>query len=247
MGLGSALPAGCSDDSDSTPKIDATKAMLGQDIFRNDMFGDETLWTDTLMMNQVIQTAVDPTTALAVGLKVDADALPAEVVAGVMNGTVSLTSPATTVALLKLNAVVVVKGTVETVGGADTLTRVGIPARSAIRPSTIRSPPGSASASTGGQTAHGRQRDERDRRPGVLEAARAAGVPSCVGAYVVMAWLICIAINLVSMGMFDIAVRDLALAAGAFALGALEGALAESGVHNRSHRAATRASATATS
>jgi uncharacterized membrane protein YphA (DoxX/SURF4 family) len=68
-----------------------------------------------------------------------------------------------------------------------------------------------------------------------------------VGAYVVMAWLICIAINLVSMGLFDIAVRDLALAAGAFALGALESALSEAGVHSRAHRGATGASITATS
>jgi len=68
-----------------------------------------------------------------------------------------------------------------------------------------------------------------------------------VGAYVVMAWLICIAINLVSMAMFDIAVRDLALAAGAFSLGALESALADAGVHSRAHRGARTASAAATS
>jgi mono/diheme cytochrome c family protein len=117
---------GCSDNSNKTPAINVAQAMQGQDIFRNDTFGDETFWTDTLMMNQVIQTAVDPTTALTVGLKVDASALPAEVVAGVMDGSVSLTSPATTIALLKLNAVVGVKGTVESVGGVDTLTHVGI-------------------------------------------------------------------------------------------------------------------------
>src|SRR5206468_6356509 len=86
LGLGGITAAGCSDDSNSTPTIDATKAMQGQEIFRNDTFGDDTLSTDTLMMNQVIQAAVGPTTALAVGLKVDADALPAAVVAGVMNG-----------------------------------------------------------------------------------------------------------------------------------------------------------------
>ena len=68
----------------------------------------------------------DPTTALSVGLKVDAEALPAAVVAGVQDGSISLTSPATTVALLKLGAVVGVVGTVETVNGTDTLTRVGI-------------------------------------------------------------------------------------------------------------------------
>jgi hypothetical protein len=96
----------------------------GQQTFRFDTFGDETKWTDTLHMEQVVST-VDPTTALKVGLKVDAAALPASVVAGIQGGTISLTDPATTIALLKLNAVVGVKGTVETVGGKDTLTRVG--------------------------------------------------------------------------------------------------------------------------
>ena len=96
----------------------------GQQTFRFDTFGDETKWTDALHMEQVVST-VDPTTALKVGLKVDAEALPASVVAGIQGGTVSLTDPATTIALLKLNAVVGVKGTVETVGGKDTLTHVG--------------------------------------------------------------------------------------------------------------------------
>jgi hypothetical protein len=98
---------------------------LGQQTFRFDTFGDETKWTDTLHMNDVITAAVDPTTALSVGLKVDADALPASVVQGIQGGTISLTSPATTIALLKLNAVVGLKGTVETIGGVDTLTHVG--------------------------------------------------------------------------------------------------------------------------
>ncbi len=76
-------------------------------------------------MHEVIQAAVDPTTALAVGLKVDAEALPLEVVQGIQSGAISLTDPATTVALLKLNAVVGLKGTVETIDGRDTLVRVG--------------------------------------------------------------------------------------------------------------------------
>jgi hypothetical protein len=42
-----------------------------------------------------------------------------------------------------------------------------------------------------------------------------------IGAYVVMVWLICIAINLISFGLFDIAVRDLAMAVGAYALAQL--------------------------
>ena len=98
----------------------------GKQIFRFDTFGDETKWTDTLRMHEAIAAAVDPTTALSVGLKVDAEALPPAVVQGIQNGTISLTSPATTIALLKLNAVVGLQGTVETIGGKDTLTHVGI-------------------------------------------------------------------------------------------------------------------------
>jgi len=104
---------------------DPALAAEGKDIFRFDTYGDETFWTDTLRMHEVIQAAVDPTTALSVGLKVDADALPSEVVQGIQSGAISLTAPATTVALLKLNAVVGLKGTVETIDGRDTLVRVG--------------------------------------------------------------------------------------------------------------------------
>lgn len=96
----------------------------GKQTFRFDTFGDETKWTDALRMNEVVN-AVDPTTALKVGLKVDSEALPPEVVAGIKAGTVSLTDPATTVALVKLNAVVGVQGTVASVNGKDTVTRVG--------------------------------------------------------------------------------------------------------------------------
>src|SRR5262245_38740546 len=52
----------------------------GETIFRYDTFGDEQLWTDVLRMHEVIPD-VDPTTALAVGLKVDLEALPRELVA----------------------------------------------------------------------------------------------------------------------------------------------------------------------
>lgn len=98
----------------------------GQKIFRFDTFGDESQWTDTLRLHEVIQSAVDPVTALSVGLKVDADALPAAVVQGIQNGSIDLKSPDTTVTLLKLNAVVGLQGTVEAVNGKDTLTRVGV-------------------------------------------------------------------------------------------------------------------------
>jgi mono/diheme cytochrome c family protein len=123
--LGLVVACGGDDDDDDAAARHAALVAEGQQVFRFDTFGDEAKWTDTLRMHEVIRTAVDPTTALAVGLKVDAEALPAAVVAGIQNGSISLTAPATTVALLKLNAVVGLKGTVETVNGQDTLTRVG--------------------------------------------------------------------------------------------------------------------------
>jgi cytochrome c5 len=90
----------------------------GQRVFRFETFGDEHVWTDTLHLNEVVETHVDPTTALKVGLKVDADALPA----GILD-TVDLTSPATTVALLKMNAVIGLQATVD----ADNhITRLGV-------------------------------------------------------------------------------------------------------------------------
>ena len=98
----------------------------GQRAFRFDTFGDEQFWTDTARMHEVVQQSVSPTVALKVGLKVDAEAIPADVAQGIKNGQVDLASPATTVALLKLNAVVGLKGTVTTVNGKDTLTRLGI-------------------------------------------------------------------------------------------------------------------------
>ena len=94
----------------------------GRDIFRFDTFGDEQLWTDVLRMHEVIRT-VPPVKALQLGLKVDVDALPPELVASIQAGEVDLTDPAVTVALLQLNAVVGVKGTVSTRGD---LTAVGV-------------------------------------------------------------------------------------------------------------------------
>ena len=109
------------------PPLDQELVKQGQQVFRYWTFGDETFWTDVLQMNKVIETAVDPTTALSVGLKVDATAIPAAVVAGIRDGSVSLTDPQTTLALISLNAVVGVKGEVSK--GADGklhLDRVGI-------------------------------------------------------------------------------------------------------------------------
>ena len=42
-----------------------------------------------------------------------------------------------------------------------------------------------------------------------------------LGAWIAAAWLVLIAVNLVTLGMFDIAVRDLAMAVGAYTLARL--------------------------
>src|SRR6185312_10185823 len=86
----------------------------GRKIFRYDTFGSEAFWGDALELHKAIAGAknggvgpgVSPKTALAVGLKVDADALPAALKKQIAAGKVNLDDPATTIALLKLNAVV---------------------------------------------------------------------------------------------------------------------------------------------
>jgi mono/diheme cytochrome c family protein len=100
---------------------DEVKRREGQEIFRYDTFADEQLWTDVLRMHEVIPS-VDPATALAVGLKVDVDALPPAVIDALRAGQVDLTNPAVTVELIRLNAVVGVRGTVED----GRLTKVGV-------------------------------------------------------------------------------------------------------------------------
>jgi mono/diheme cytochrome c family protein len=100
---------------------DEAKRREGREIFRYDTFGDEQLWTDVLRMHEVIPS-VDPATALAVGLKVDVGALPPAVIDALRAGQVDLRNPAVTVELIRLNAVVGVRGTVE----EGRLTKVGV-------------------------------------------------------------------------------------------------------------------------
>lgn len=124
-----AAPSAPAQGAGPTPAAGPTQAQLveqGREIFRFDTFGDERQWTDTLRMHEVIEQAVSPNIALSVGLKVDADAIPPAVAAAIQAGQVDLDSPATTVTLIKLDAVVGVKGEVETVNGVDHLKRVGI-------------------------------------------------------------------------------------------------------------------------
>jgi cytochrome c5 len=102
----------------ATQESSAAEVAEGQRVFRFETFGDEQLWTDKLHLHEVVEKNVDPTTALKVGLKVDADVLPA----GLLEK-VDLKSPATTVALLKMNAVVGLQATVDS---NDHITRLGV-------------------------------------------------------------------------------------------------------------------------
>jgi len=110
----------------ATQKLEA-----GEQTFRFDTFGDETFWGDTLKLHQAIEgiklggvgAGVSPATALAVGLKVDVDAVPSNLVQQIERGRVNLNDPAVTLVLLKLNAVVGVRGFFNSSG---TLKSVGI-------------------------------------------------------------------------------------------------------------------------
>jgi hypothetical protein len=121
-------------DSDSDRINDHQARQLfkeGRHIFRFDTFGDEAFWGGQLRLHDAIKgeglggvgPGVSPNTALSVGLKVDADALPREVRHALRAGRLDLDDPATTVTLLKLNAVVGVQGFF---GRDDSLSSVGI-------------------------------------------------------------------------------------------------------------------------
>ena len=95
-----------------------SKLERGRQIFRSDTFGDEAFWGGALKLHKAIAgerfggvgPGVSPATALAVGLKVDVDALPPALVQQLRAGRVDLNDPASTIALLKADAVVGVKG-----------------------------------------------------------------------------------------------------------------------------------------
>jgi hypothetical protein len=122
--------------SEATPH-DATQnnadqlVSQGRQIFRFDTFGDQAFWGGMLGLHQAIEGAtlggvgpgVSPITALSVGLKVDLDALPDNLIEQIEHGEVNLNDPAITLALLKLNAVVGVTGFFSSSG---TLQSVGI-------------------------------------------------------------------------------------------------------------------------
>ena len=96
----------------------ARELAQGRRIFRFDTFGDQAFWGGALQLQRAIAgqklggvgPGVSPKTALSVGLKVDAAKVPKAVAAGIKSGKVDLNSPKTTLALLKLNAVVGLRG-----------------------------------------------------------------------------------------------------------------------------------------
>jgi len=99
-----------------------TQITEGQALFRYDRFGSHTFFSRSLKLHQALKT-VSPRTALAVGLKVDSEALPKEILEAIQAGAVDLDDPAVTLALINLRAVVGVIG--ETAENGD-LFEVGI-------------------------------------------------------------------------------------------------------------------------
>ncbi len=107
------------DDSQSIAEQSRRLRMEGRKVFRFETFGDEAWWTDTLRLHEAIAgekhggvgAGVSPATALAVGLKVDVDALPKRIQIALRRSEVNLNDPAVTLLLLKLDAVLGIKAT----------------------------------------------------------------------------------------------------------------------------------------
>ena len=101
----------------------------GQRVFRNNTFGSEAFFGDGLQLHKAVVgeefggvgPGVSPETALAVGLKVDSQRIPKSVKDAIRAGKVDLKDPATTVALLQMNAVVGVKARFDNQGNATTM------------------------------------------------------------------------------------------------------------------------------
>jgi hypothetical protein len=90
----------------------------GKKTFRFDTFGSEDFWGGKLRLHEALAgeklggvgQGVSPNAALALGLKVDSEAIPSQLAAQIRAGRVNLDDPATTAELLRLNAVVGVTG-----------------------------------------------------------------------------------------------------------------------------------------
>jgi hypothetical protein len=101
------------DYQEAVHHFDRETLLEGKIVFRYDTFGDKAFWGGTLKLHQAIERValggvgpgISPNTALAVGLKVDVDALPPTLVSDLRLGQINLDDHATTLALLRLNAV----------------------------------------------------------------------------------------------------------------------------------------------
>ena len=124
------VPSAISDEDDrkgGDPLVEKNARDMidgGRRTFRFDTFGDQAYWGDSLKLHQAIAGSklggvglgVSPKTALAVGLKVDVEALPTSLLKDLADGKVNLDDPATTIALMKLNSVVGLTGFFDTSG-----------------------------------------------------------------------------------------------------------------------------------
>jgi hypothetical protein len=103
------VPPEMSQPSDPSGALARRMIEEGRQTFRFDTFGDEAFWGDQLKLHQAVAT-LSPIDAIGLGLKVDSEALPEALIELIRKGQVDFTSPATTLALLKIDAVVGVKG-----------------------------------------------------------------------------------------------------------------------------------------
>jgi len=129
------LQSRAAEDQGTSLKQDPTAANAvqlvneGRTAFRFDTFGDEAFWGDVLQLHKTIEGAtaggigsgLNPTAALGLGLKVDVDALPSNVLQQLNHGAINLNDPAVTLTLLKLNAVVGLTGFFNASGGLQSI------------------------------------------------------------------------------------------------------------------------------
>ena len=131
-GVDAAAGAGSGDcTGDATLAAAVDMIAEGRRTFRFDTFGDEAFWGGELRLHEAIAgdanggvgPGVSPNAALGLGLKVDVERLPPELIEQLQNGEVDLDDPAVTLALLQLDSVVGVTGFFDDAGA---ITSIGI-------------------------------------------------------------------------------------------------------------------------
>jgi hypothetical protein len=125
------LTACGSSSSNNSAADNSAQVGAGKEVFMNETFGNEKFFGDTLGLHTVLN-GVAPKDAVALGVQVDLNKVPADVVT-VMTGSdlaakdAALNDPAVTRKLIKAGAVIGVKGFYATTAASDTtLTSVGI-------------------------------------------------------------------------------------------------------------------------